>query len=115
MAGFLGACALPMSSTPTQFVFPTPNLTMTALFQIPPTATTGVGIISPDNDLTFLHELTPKRASRARIIMLAPVMDVLAKADEEDSDPIEARLDKTGSRELRHECAVEAGGAATKA
>jgi Ig-like domain from next to BRCA1 gene/Carbohydrate family 9 binding domain-like len=42
LAGFLGACALPMSSTPTQFVFPTPNLTMTALFQIPPTATTGV-------------------------------------------------------------------------
>jgi hypothetical protein len=47
--------------------------------------------------------------------MLAPVMDVLAKADEEDSDPIEARLDKTGNRELRHECAVEASGAATKA
>jgi hypothetical protein len=47
--------------------------------------------------------------------MLAPVMDVLAKADEEDSDPIEARLDKTGNRELCHECAVEAGGAATKA
>jgi hypothetical protein len=41
LAVFLGACALPMSSTPTQFVFPTPNLTMTALFQIPPTATTG--------------------------------------------------------------------------
>jgi hypothetical protein len=41
LAAFLGACALPMSSTPTQFVFPTPNLTMTALFQIPPTATTG--------------------------------------------------------------------------
>jgi|BarGraIncu01121A_1022015.scaffolds.fasta_scaffold39664_2 hypothetical protein len=46
--------------------------------------------------------------------MLAPVMDVLAKADEEDSDPIEARLDKTGSRELRHECAVEAGGGGNK-
>jgi len=42
LAGFLGACALPMSSTATQpFVFPTPNLTMTALFAIPPTATTG--------------------------------------------------------------------------
>ncbi len=41
LAVFLGACALPMSSTPTQFVFPTPNLTMTALFQIPPTATSG--------------------------------------------------------------------------
>jgi hypothetical protein len=41
LAAFLGACALPMSSTPTQFVFPTPNLTMTALFQIPPTVTTG--------------------------------------------------------------------------
>jgi hypothetical protein len=39
LAVFLGACALPMSSTPTQFVFPTPNHTMTALFQIPPTAT----------------------------------------------------------------------------
>jgi Ig-like domain from next to BRCA1 gene/Carbohydrate family 9 binding domain-like len=42
LAGFLGACALPMSSTPTTLVlFPTPNQTMTALFQIPPTATTG--------------------------------------------------------------------------
>jgi hypothetical protein len=40
MACLLVACALPMSSTPTQFVFPTPNLTMTALFQIPPTQTT---------------------------------------------------------------------------
>ena len=39
MASLLVACALPMSSTPTQFVFPTPNLTMTALFQIPPTQT----------------------------------------------------------------------------
>jgi hypothetical protein len=39
MACLLVACALPMSSTPTQFVFPTPNLTMTALFQIPPTQT----------------------------------------------------------------------------
>ncbi len=41
MAGLLAACALPMASTPTQFVFPTPNLTMTALFQIPPTQTSG--------------------------------------------------------------------------
>lgn len=40
LAGLLVSCALPMSSTPTQFVFPTPNMTMTALFQIPPTATT---------------------------------------------------------------------------
>jgi hypothetical protein len=47
--------------------------------------------------------------------MLAPVTDVLAKADEEDSGPIDSRLDKTGNRELRHECAVEAGGEATKA
>jgi hypothetical protein len=39
LACLLVACALPMSSTPTQFVFPTPNLTMTALFQIPPTQT----------------------------------------------------------------------------
>jgi hypothetical protein len=40
MACLLAACALPMTaSTPTQFVFPTPNLTMTALFQIPPTQT----------------------------------------------------------------------------
>jgi hypothetical protein len=39
MACLLVACALPMASTPTQFVFPTPNLTMTALFQIPPTQT----------------------------------------------------------------------------
>jgi hypothetical protein len=39
LACLLTACALPMSSTPTQFVFPTPNLTMTALFQIPPTQT----------------------------------------------------------------------------
>jgi hypothetical protein len=43
LAGFLGACALPMSSTPTTFVFPTPNQTMTALFQIPPTSTTAAG------------------------------------------------------------------------
>jgi hypothetical protein len=40
MACLLVACALPMASTPTQFVFPTPNMTMTALFQIPPTQTT---------------------------------------------------------------------------
>ncbi|MBN2084491.1 MAG: hypothetical protein JW748_04645 [Anaerolineales bacterium] len=39
MACLLVGCALPMASTPTQFVFPTPNLTMTALFQIPPTNT----------------------------------------------------------------------------
>jgi hypothetical protein len=39
MASLLVGCALPMASTPTQFVFPTPNLTMTALFQIPPTQT----------------------------------------------------------------------------
>jgi hypothetical protein len=39
VASLLVSCALPMSSTPTQFVFPTPNMTMTALFQIPPTAT----------------------------------------------------------------------------
>jgi hypothetical protein len=39
LAGVLVSCALPMSSTPTQFVFPTPNMTMTALFSIPPTAT----------------------------------------------------------------------------
>ncbi len=47
--------------------------------------------------------------------MLAPAIDALDGADEANSDPIEARLDKTGSRELRHECAVEAGGVATKA
>jgi hypothetical protein len=41
LAGFLASCALPMSSTPTQFVFPTPNMTMTALFSIPATATVG--------------------------------------------------------------------------
>jgi len=39
----LVACNLPFSSTPTPFVFPTPNQTMTALFQnpvvIPPTVT----------------------------------------------------------------------------
>ncbi len=39
LAFLLVGCALPMASTPTQFVFPTPNLTMTALFQIPPTQT----------------------------------------------------------------------------
>jgi hypothetical protein len=39
IALLLVGCALPMASTPTQFVFPTPNLTMTALFQIPPTNT----------------------------------------------------------------------------
>ncbi len=39
IASLLVSCALPMSSTPTQFVFPTPNMTMTALFQIPPSAT----------------------------------------------------------------------------
>jgi len=46
--------------------------------------------------------------------MLAPVMDVLAKADEEDSDPIEARLDRQVVESFATRC-CEAGGAATKA
>jgi hypothetical protein len=60
LAVFLGACALPMSSTPTQFVFPTPNLTMTALFQIPPTATTGaVATVAPATATPGTPTVTP--------------------------------------------------------
>jgi hypothetical protein len=59
LAGFLGACALPMSSTPTQFVFPTPNLTMTALFHIPPTATAGVVPMTAPAPTTVLMTATP--------------------------------------------------------
>jgi hypothetical protein len=43
MIVFLVGCTLPLRATPTPFVFPTPNLTMTALFNptliIPPTVT----------------------------------------------------------------------------
>jgi hypothetical protein len=40
LAGLLVSCALPMSSTPTvAFIIPTTNLTMTALYAMPPTNT----------------------------------------------------------------------------
>jgi hypothetical protein len=40
LAGFLAACSLPVSSTPTQISFPTPDQaqTLTAVFRIPPTS-----------------------------------------------------------------------------
>lgn len=41
LAVLVAGCSLPISSTPTPFVFPTPNMTMTAIFkpQLPPTVT----------------------------------------------------------------------------
>jgi len=48
----LVGCNLPMSQAPTPFVFPTPNLTMTALFKppvvIPPTVTTQPEVIATE-------------------------------------------------------------------
>jgi hypothetical protein len=54
-----------------------------------------------------------KRASRARIIMLA-LLSMFLKADEVDSGCIEARLDETGNEEFRRECAVDSDEVATK-
>jgi hypothetical protein len=40
-------CTLPLAPTPTPFVFPTPNMTLTALFMIPPTSTVPAGPTTP--------------------------------------------------------------------
>jgi hypothetical protein len=74
MACLLVACALPMSSTPTQFVFPTPNLTMTALFQIPPTNTAAPqptstpGVPTPSTPSATLSPTAPNCTNLAQFV-----------------------------------------------
>jgi hypothetical protein len=64
-ACLLAACALPMSATtPTsQFLFPTPNQTLTALFQIPPTQTSAPQPTATPTSATPSATLSPTAAS----------------------------------------------------
>jgi hypothetical protein len=74
LAFLLVGCALPMASTPTQFVFPTPNLTMTALFQIPPTqtgapqATATVGVPVSTTPTATLSPTAPNCTNLAQFV-----------------------------------------------
>jgi hypothetical protein len=70
LMSLLVSCALPMSSTPTQFIFPTPNLTMTALFQIPPTSTTAPQATQAGATNTPATTLVPTAANCTNVAQL---------------------------------------------
>src|SRR5512142_2384074 len=58
MALGITACSMPGAAAPTPFEFPTPNLTLTAIFQ--PTATTSVNIApTATAPLPFITPATP--------------------------------------------------------
>src|SRR3989304_5268441 len=77
-AGLIGACTLPGAASPTPFTFPTPNLTLTAVFAsvataVPPPASTLPPLPSPTASPSPLlpPENTPPQATPAATIATA--------------------------------------------